>query len=374
MVRNEMYKTDSHILHILKKLSRRLAADLRSSGGKDFIILLVVPTLAFVYQFLIRGDSQAHDRFDAAIVSLWSVLVVGLYKLVSSAVGLRGEQLRRWGETEPLIVGAPKPPSPRLAPLAAATLILSVPLFLLLGAAYLFPRDVVRNSVPAPPTFSILTSDGLRAPTRVGDSIMAADLERRRSQVLVIRNENDVGLTDMSVRFQFPEPIVGQAYIRTDDSVGDLTLVPCRMGLAVSGAAASATVGKTGRLRIDASGRGAAVATAAPEVCANDDEAGRQRPTGIYRLRVDKMLPRAELQIFFETAIDPKSPPFSVLFGEPLPEDLPFFGEGTVWFDDGATPKKIEVFVPIGYDSQLRQMSVLPGSKSDWKLQDVLIY
>lgn len=177
-----------------------------------------------------------------------------------------------------------------------------------------------------------------------------------RSHNLEIENKNSVELNNFIVRIQLPEPIIQQASIKDSPPGVEVILEPCRIELSLVGtsATASRTNGHTTITTGNEKGSSATV-TSNKEVCANNLNNKILSPTGIYRLRIERLPAFSKINIGFLTSNGAEARKYlekEEVYADPMRIDD--YINGTFQTTSDGQTKNHSIFVELKFDKENR--------------------
>jgi hypothetical protein len=226
------------------------------------------------------------------------------------------------------------------------------------------------------PDVSVVTQEGL-APHDFRDLTISPGMTRElRRQILTLRNPNSFDLKNLVIRFQLPEPVLGEFQLENGPAGVAVEMNPCRMSMALVGDNASAAPTPEGGTRISTGGHAGDVAAMQMmgEVCSVAMHNPQMRLTGIYQLKI-AVLPANELvRIAFLTTNGAAGRSYLESSSGDPSEGLLFFGDGSYQYEIAEQVHTESLFVELKFDSNLRRLTSLPasGEHGKWKIRKMM--
>jgi hypothetical protein len=214
------------------------------------------------------------------------------------------------------------------------------------------------------PEMSLATQAGL-VPTDFPDlSISPEMMGKLRRQILTVRNNNQVGVENLVMRFQLPEPVIGSVVIEDRPAGVEVTWNACRVSFAARGQGSVKELPNGGQQLSTAPKAGAAIwSFGTGEVCSQ--AMNSLRPTGVYQLQIDHLPSNREVRLAFLTSNGPEAREYLENFtGNPIPDDssLSFYGDGTYQISAGNLTETKRIFMRLEFNQTSREIISLPSA------------
>jgi hypothetical protein len=233
----------------------------------------------------------------------------------------------------------------------------------------------IYESPPPPvvivPQLSISTRLGLTLSDFSDLTVSPEMMKTLRRHGLAVSNPNRVELQNLVVRFQLPEPVIGNLVVEDKPAGVDIAWNACRLSMTLVGKDGVSAAPAPDGIEITASKPGVAAGLGfGREVCSPDMNNRHLEPTGIYQLKIERIPAMASITVGFLTSDDPAAINGIVDGSDKDPNVLNYFGEGTYQYLSNGQTETRTIFVPLLFDAGSRAISSLPssGERGKWKI------
>ena len=227
---------------------------------------------------------------------------------------------------------------------------------------------------PGVPGISVTSDLGLALSDFAMRKISAEMMQYFRRHRLTLRNPNSIDLLNLIMRFQLPEPVIGEMVVEQRPAGVEISWHACRMSFALVGDGASAAPTETGGTVFTTGNTIGSMATlyGQGEVCSSAMDGGKLHPTGIYQLQVSRIPAVTEIRLAFLTSNGPGAARYlgAVGRGDSSDSSLEYFGDGRFQYASGNQIETRDVFLPLRFDRGSRVITSSPssGEHGKWKI------
>lgn len=239
----------------------------------------------------------------------------------------------------------------------------------------------VPEVTPEVPIVTVATNEGLPLSDFPNATISSPEMvQHLRRHTLTVENKNKIELHNFTARIQLPEPIVQDPSFEERSAGVEIIWQPCRVEFSLAGADATATRADDGstRLSTGAAPRSSATLYASRlETCSNTSNARSLSPTGIYKIRIERLTASSVIRIGFLTSNGPEARKYLLTQRrEPDLTTLDYFLDGSFQYISAGQSKTRSIFVPLKFDQEKRKIWSLPssGESGKWKINLIFFW